>query len=258
MLAAIVAAGTLVSCGNDSFLDSASERGARGGESRHQSAHEKRGAADKARSHQDKSEDRSDGRGSRSTDADGGVTARSDTDKSESTTDTATPQGPKAGTGSSKPAVSCFSDATGDMEGTGSAPSYADLARGCVREDGAQIVLEATAVGAPPARMPDEDTHLAFGFALELPSGKKVYVSAEATDGGWTAFLSQAGARKDLPAPSLSGDQVRITVPVTDLGGAERLDWRVESSWLKSTLVSTEYAFDDAPAGGGSITFVRR
>ena len=157
----------------------------------------------------------------------------------------------------SRPAVSCFDDGTNDMDGTDSAPSYADLRRGCVREDGEQIALEATMVAAPPARMPDKDTDLAIGFQLTSASGNKYYVSAAETENGWTAYLSQGKSRHDLPAPTTNGALVRVRVPASALGGAQRLDWRVESSWLKSTLASTDYAFDDAPNGGGTSTFSR-
>lgn len=255
MLAALVAAGTLASCGSTSVLDSAGARGHRGA-GHHQKEDQDKGHPDKKSHGQSgrQQQDRNAADGKPSTGSAGGAPGDAGTEKTEPVADTGS--GPKIDTRTSKPAVSCFDDGTGDMDGTDSAPSYADLRKGCVREDGSQIVLEATTVAAPPARMPDKDTDLAIGFQLAT-SGKKYYVSAEETENGWTAYLTQGKARQNLSAPQVSGSSIRITVPASALGGAQRLDWRVESSWLKSTLVSTDYAFDDAPNGGGTETFTK-
>jgi hypothetical protein len=141
-------------------------------------------------------------------------------------------------------ASSCQADLTGDMEGSRSAPSYADLARACVQDSGNTLVLEASTAGALPARMPDRNTHTAIGFEVRRPGGT-IYVSAEATDSGWSAYLTRGKGRQQLPAPTVSGRQLRLAVPVSALDGARQVTWRVESSWLRPTLTSTSYSFDD-------------
>lgn len=254
MLAALVAAGTLASCSNTSVLDSAGGRGHRG-VGHHQKVDQEKARPDKkgrsqaVREHRGEAAD-----GKPSAGSGGGAPRTAGTEKTEPVSDTGA--GAEVGTKTSKPAVSCFADGTGDMDGTDSAPSYVDLRKGCVREDGSQIVLEATTVSAPPARMPDKDTDLAIGFQLTT-AGKKYYVTAEETEDGWSAYLTQGKARQNLSAPQVGGSSIRIAVPASALGGAQRLDWRVESSWLRSTLVSTDYAFDDAPNSGGTETFTK-
>ena len=143
------------------------------------------------------------------------------------------------------------------MEGSGSPPSYADLSRGCLQERDSRLVLEAFTVGSLPARMPDRNTHLTIGFELQPPSGRTLYVAAEATDRGWSAYVTRGDGRQRLQAPQVGGRQLNLDLPTSALGGAQQLRWRVESSWLRSTLVSTAYAFDDAP-NGGSSSYTRR
>jgi hypothetical protein len=98
--------------------------------------------------------------------------------------------------------------------------------------------------------MPDRHTHLTIGFELDPRSGRTLYVAAEATERGWNAYLTRGDGRQHLPAPVVTGSQVRLAVPASALGGAQQVRWRVESSWLRSTLTTTAYAFDDAPNGG--------
>ena len=152
--------------------------------------------------------------------------------------------------------MACADDFSGDMEASGSPPASADLNRGCVRERDSRLVLEAGTVGSLPARMPDRSTHLTIGFELKPPSGRALYVAAEATDVGWNAYLTRGNGRQRLPSPTVSGRQVSIELPSSALGGARQVRWRVESSWLRSTLTSTAYAFDDAP-NGRSGSFAR-
>ena len=256
MLAALVAAGALASCGTTSVLDAAGGRGHRGVGYHHGHHHGDGGQKGQPDVKRDgtKTQQATEHAVKASAGSGGGAPGSAGTERTEPVT---APQ-PGRGTGAktTRPAVSCFDDGTGDLDGTESAPSYADLRRGCVREDGSQLQLEATTVAATPARMPDKDTDLAIGFQL-TSSGKKYYVSAEETENGWTAYLTQGSTRRDLPPPTTSGALVRVSVPLSALGDARRLDWRVESSWLRTTLTSTEYAFDDAPNGGGTNTFSR-
>lgn len=145
-------------------------------------------------------------------------------------------------------AVSCADDMSGDTEGSGSTPAYTDLTRACVREQGSQLVLQATTAGAPPARMPDGGTNLAMGFEL----GRDVYVGIQSTGGGWSAYLTHGNGRRALAPPRVVGREVQVVVPVAALDGARQVAWRMQSSWTRSTLVSTAYAFDEAPNGHAS------
>ncbi len=148
----------------------------------------------------------------------------------------------------SKP--SCTDDASGDLEGSGSAPSYVDTTRGCLDPQGSQLRLEAVTVGAIPARMPDRDTQLSYGFELTPPSGSTLYVHAQASPGGWTAYVSRGNSQRRIGAPAIDGDRVVLSLPLDELGGARTFQWALESSWLKSGLLSTSYAFDGAPNVG--------
>lgn len=254
MLVALVAASTLASCG-ESVLDSAGDDDRRG-KGKAGSAVHRVGDDAQSRSKAQR-EQRAENRL---------VEGRTKTvDTAVETTGHDTPKTPPeptrqkggdTGPGRAEPAESCADDLARDMEGAGSMPSYADLRRGCVREDGDQIVLAATTVGSLPGRMPDRNTNLAIGFELTSPSGDSVYVGAESTAEGWSAYLSEGGTSRTIGSPAVSGNQVVIAIPAAELGDG-RLSWNVESSWLRSTLTTTEYAFDDAP-NGAVATFDRR
>jgi hypothetical protein len=92
--------------------------------------------------------------------------------------------------------------------------------------------------------MPNRSTHTAVGFEL-ASSGGTLYVGAEATADGWSAYLTRGRGRQQLPAPTISDRQLRIMLPVSALDGARGLTWRAESSWLRATLTTTSYSFDD-------------
>jgi hypothetical protein len=150
----------------------------------------------------------------------------------------------------------CTTDASGDTESSGAAPSSVDVSRGCLRTNGAQLRLEASALGAIPARMPDRDTHLSYGFTLMQHAGSTIYVDAQATTGGWTAYVSRGHGRREVGAPAVHGDRIVLLVPLAELGDTRRLQWTLESSWLQSRPLSTSYSFDSAP-NGGAVRFDR-
>jgi hypothetical protein len=254
VLVAFIAASTLASCGK-SVLDAGGERHGRDSGGRHHSAAHGPQSSKQQQDHV-KNEKKDAGTRSqeRSDPADGSSGITGVEDAGTSTDGGGNAPGTHAGTGSSQPAAACSTDMPGDMDSSGSPPTYADLTRGCIHEDGAQVLLEATTVGALPARMPDQDTNLAIAFTLESPSGSTLYVTAEATEAGWSAYSNRGGQRQTLPLPTVSGKLVRVAIPASEVVGA--VEWRVESSWLRSTLVSTAYAFDDAP-NGGTNTFDR-
>ena len=251
MLAAIVAASTLASCGDD-VSQSARDGDRRAVLKQKHKGYRPGGDTIKVKS-QPQAKEQDD---SRAPKAEGGGAEEPAGDTRPD--DHGNTQRPKGNSPQKpvEPAESCASDLSGDMEGAGAMPAYADLQRGCLREEGGDLVLAATTVSAAPGRMPDRNTNLAIGFELTTKSGESIYVGAEATDGGWSAYLSKDGGSRTIGAPEIRGDQLVLVIPVSELGDTEEWSWNVESSWLRATLTSTEYAFDDAPNGNVS-TFDR-
>jgi hypothetical protein len=147
---------------------------------------------------------------------------------------------------------SCTADTSRDTDSSGSAPSYVDLSRGCLRAEGAQLLLTASSTGAAPARMPDQNTQLSYGFELTTPSGATLYLHAQASPSGWTTYLSRGHGERVIGRPAIDGGQVVLTLPLAELRGAPRLQWTLESSWLRSGVLGTDYAFDSAPNGGAA------
>ena len=247
-LAALVAAGVLASCGEGNVLDVGGERPG--------------GKRDRAAKAQRAEGPEQKPRGSRQEDTAAAAKRAAPAAARRRTTPEAATRGTSGGAASQdappqqRVSSACADDFSRDLEGSGSAPAYADLRRGCLREEDARLTLEAGTVAALPARMPDRNTHLTIGFELEPHSGRALYLAAEATERGWNAYLTRGDGRQQLPAPVVTGSQVRIAVPASALGGAQQVRWRVESSWLRSTLTTTAYAFDDAP-NGGSAAFTR-
>lgn len=150
-------------------------------------------------------------------------------------------------------AVSCMADRSGDGDGAGagSAPGYADIIEACVREAGSSLRFEVELAGAAPGRAPDRDTSLSIGFDVRSTSGATSYLFAEADATGWTAYLTHGEGRRSLPgAVEVRGGSVRLLLPASEVDGSEVLAWKAESSWSRSTLFSTSYAFDTAPDQG--------
>ena len=245
-LAALVVAGALVSCAADAEPPAAGEREGKG-----KAAHQKR--ADRKHGHQHGAakpgQARNHGNGVKSGKpvqaAGGGATGSTGSTKADG--------GPVAQP-VSRP--SCTTDASGDTESSGAAPSSVDVSRGCLRTNGSQLRLEASALGAIPARMPDRDTHLSYGFTLMQHAGSTIYVDAQATTGGWTAYVSRGHGQREVGAPAVHGDRIVLLVPLAELGDTRRLQWTLESSWLQSRPLSTSYSFDSAP-NGGAVRFDR-
>lgn len=146
-----------------------------------------------------------------------------------------------------------MSDGAGDQDRSGSPPAYTDLTRACVRAAGSSIRFELTLNGSAPAAMPNDDTVLTLGFSLPRgDSGSSV--QAEVDTGGWSAYLTHGQGRTWLSGLRVDGRSVSITVPASQLPASLR--WRAESSWTKSTMLTTSYAFDTAP-DIGTATFSR-
>jgi hypothetical protein len=237
-LAALVVAGALVSCAADAEPPASGEREGKG-----KAAQEKR--ADRKHGHRHgaakpaQAKHRGNDGGSAGAGGVGGAAS--------SASSTGAAQGTAAADRQPASRPSCNDDASGDLDSSGSAPSYADVTGGCLRPDGSQLRLEASTVGPVPARMPDRNTQLSYGFELTPPSGSTIYVHAQASPDGWTTYLSRGHGQHEISRPTIDGNRVVLTMPVAELQGAQRVEWALESSWLRSGVLGTSYAFDSAP-----------
>lgn len=248
-LAALVVAGALVSCAADAEPPASAKREGKG-----KAAHQKR--ADTRSGHPPgaaKPGPAQKPRGSHGGSGSAGARAAGAASGTSGSTSASQGSGSAAQT-VSKP--SCRDDSRGDMDASGSPPSAADVTRGCLRADGPHLRLEASTAGPVPARMPDRDTQLSYGFELTPASGSTLYVNAQASPGGWVTYLSRGHSRREIGRPVIDGDRVVLTLPLAELGGAQHVQWALESSWLRSGLLGTSYAFDSAP-NIGTVSFNR-
>jgi hypothetical protein len=104
--------------------------------------------------------------------------------------------------------------------------------------------------------MPDQNTQRPYGFELTAPSGSTLYIRARASPSGWTTYLRRGHGEREIGRPTIAGGRVVLTLPLAELRGAPRLQWTAESSWLRSGVLGTDYAFDAAPHGG-AVNFHR-
>ena len=250
-LAALVVAGALVSCAADVESDVSAARDGKG-----RAAHQDRGESKavkeqrKARPGQAKPGKGSGHEGGSSPAAPGESAAVGSTGAQGTGPAEDKPKDDKPAQDKPADRPSCTDDPSGDLESSGGAPSYADVTGGCLRAVAQQLILEARTVGAVPARMPDGDTQLSYGFALTTPAGSTIHVDAQASPDGWSAYVSRDGTQREIDPPTVDGNRVVLSLPLAELGGAERVHWALEASWLKSGLLQTEYAFDSAPDSG--------
>jgi hypothetical protein len=248
-LAALVVVGVLVSCVADAEPPASGKREGQG-----KAAHQKR--ADRTSGHQHgaakpghaRTVKHGDGSPADAREAGAGATSASGP--------TGAAQGNAAVPAQSGWKPSCTDDTSGDTDSSGSAPSYADLDGGCLRTNGSQLLLAAGSAGAPPVRMPDQNTQLSYGFELTTPSGSTLYIHAQASPSGWVTYLSRGHGERPIGRPTVGGGQVVLTLPLAELRGVPRLQWTLESSWLRSGVLGTDYSFDSAP-NGGAVDFHR-
>ncbi len=243
-LAALVVVGALVSCAADAEPPASGGREGKG-----KAAQEKR--ADRKPGHRNGAAKPAQAK-HRGNDGGSAGAGRAGGAASTGAGSTGAAQGTAAAAGQPVSRPSCHDDSSGDLESSGSAPSYADVTGGCLRTDGSQLRLEASTVGPVPSRMPDRDTHLSYGFELTVPSGSTLYVHAQASPDGWAAYLSRGHGQREIGQPTIAGDRVVLSLPVAELRGAKHVQWALESSWLRSGLVGTTYAFDSAPNIGSA------
>jgi hypothetical protein len=248
-LAALVVAGALVSCAADAEPPASAKREGKG-----KAAHQKRADTRSGHSHGTAEPGPAQKqRGSRGGSRTSGAQAAGAASGTSVSASAAQGSGAAAQT-VSKP--SCRDDSRGDLDASGSPPPAADVTRGCLRADGQQLRLEASTAGPVPSRMPDRDTQLSYGFELTPTSGSTLYVNAQASPGGWVTYLSRGHSRREIGRPVIDGERVVLTLPLAELGGAQHVQWALESSWLRSGVLGTSYAFDSAP-DIGTVSFDR-
>lgn len=235
VLAAVIAAGTLMSCSADPADHGVAATVPEPGPSATAAASDR--TAEAAAPAQNSRSESSDG-------------SQASNKKTARATTTTPPKGGGSPKQASGPVVSCLSDPTADTTGEASPPGYADIVRACVRTAGAGVKFETTVNGAIPSRMPREAEHLNLGFELRSAAGE-TYVVAEGTSDGWTAYLTEGDGRRELPkAISIDGGKLTITARLPHQGDPSAMRWKAEASWLHSTLLKTSYAFDAAPSQG--------
>jgi hypothetical protein len=236
-LAALVLAGALVSCAADAEPQAFGKREGKGKAAHAKRVHQKSGHHHRAAApgHARPGKTRSAGPGST-------VAAPAGS--------TGTHQAGSQSAGQPAARPSCTDDPSGDTDSSGSAPAYVDVSGGCLRPEGSQLRLEARAGAPVPARMPDRNTQLSYGFELTRPDGSTIYVHAQADPQGWTAYLSRGQGRSQIAPPTVADERLTLSLPLAELGAARSFQWALESSWLKSGLISTSYAFDGSPNGG--------
>ncbi|MEA2497788.1 MAG: hypothetical protein QOH26_193, partial [Actinomycetota bacterium] len=108
-----------------------------------------------------------------------------------------------------------------------------------------EVKLTLTLAADVPDAMPDGNTFMAVGFRFDGKGDDEPYVYADADDGGWVPGTS--GADTYPGTFSVEGRKITFVVPWAALGGAQKFKWYANDSWVQSGLVTTSYAFDEAP-----------
>lgn len=153
------------------------------------------------------------------------------------------PQGPR----DPATASATVTDPAGDTQSSGETPPYTDIVEAGIRGHGRTVRLISTFRGAVPSRMSDGRTIMSVETTIRR-SGRTYSVYADGDDDGWTAYISSRGETRRLEdAFSVSGATTRLEVPWTMIGGPGKLRWSASSSWTRTTLTDTYYAFDSAP-----------
>lgn len=130
-----------------------------------------------------------------------------------------------------------------DLDKHGNPPAYVDLTRASLQMRGnrATIILEFD--GELPSRMPNDQTAVITGVnARSGDDQRSIY--AEGRPQGWRPGSSEGRFSGDF---SISGRRMSFVVPRSLVSGRDRFQWYAHSSWTRSTLLETDYAFDVAP-----------
>lgn len=136
-----------------------------------------------------------------------------------------------------------MTDSARDADTHGATPNYVEITSAALVGGPDRLVLAQTFAGAVPQRMPDEDTFTYVGFNLR-GKDRDVTVSATCDEDGWHADVDGAGFPGEL---HIRGNTLEFEVPWAVIGGPAPFTWQSSSSWTRSTLLNTYYAFDSAP-----------
>jgi hypothetical protein len=140
--------------------------------------------------------------------------------------------------------VSKVNDPVPDAETRGDAPDYIEIAESSITGNRKSALFSVTFTGNIPGRMPDKETVSYMGFSLRR-KGRDFSVNASCERDGWRANVN--GGRNFPGGFSIRGKTLSMSVPWESIGGKKAFDWRVDSSWTRSTTLDTYYGFDSAP-----------
>jgi hypothetical protein len=144
-------------------------------------------------------------------------------------------------------APSSLSDPRNDLDQRGDAPGYVDLTSVRLRDTGEALRVTVAVRGPFPTEMPDTQSNalVVVGFTR---GGDEYLVQASASTGGWSPTLSRNGRDERYRGRfAVAESRMTFSLPWAGLGGRGRLRWSVDSSWTRSSLLDTFYAFDRAP-----------
>lgn len=144
-------------------------------------------------------------------------------------------------------ASATVTDPAADTQSSGETPPYTDIIEAGIRGRGRTVRLITTFRGAVPPKMSDSSTIMSVETTIRR-SGRTYSVYADGDDDGWTAYISSRGETRRLEdAFSVSGATTRLKIPWAMIGGPGKLRWSASSSWTRTTLTDTYYAFDSVP-----------
>jgi hypothetical protein len=143
-----------------------------------------------------------------------------------------------------------LTDPVHDLDSRGDAPRYVDLTAVSVRGGDEAVTFTISTAGDLPAQMPDLETNALMTVGFEK-NGDEYFLQGEASTSGWSASISRNGRAIEYRGRfSIDGNRVTFEVPWRDIGGRSGLRWSVDSSWTRTTMLQTDYAFDRAPQFG--------
>ena len=138
-------------------------------------------------------------------------------------------------------------DPAHDLDSRGDAPGYVDLTSVKVEDAGDRMVFEVSSHASFPKEMPDPETNALVVVGFEK-AGDEYFVQAEASTDGWSTTMSRNGRSVKFGGGfSVEGARMSFSLPWGGLGGRGNLGWSVDSSWTRTTMLDTFYAFDRSP-----------
>jgi hypothetical protein len=138
-------------------------------------------------------------------------------------------------------------DPTDDLDSRGDAPGYVDLTSVKVEEAGDGVGFEVSSRASFPNEMPDPETNALVVVGFDK-AGDEYFVQAEASTDGWATTMSRNGRSVKFGGDfSIEGSRMSFSLPWGLIGGRSTFAWSVDSSWTRTTMLDTFYAFDRSP-----------